>query len=73
MNRIPVKCTLLKSVGYDPESRILGIKFIDNEIREYYHVPDYIHQNLMESDRKRAYYLSNIKNVYKDKIVSQKK
>lgn len=73
MDRTPVKCTLIKSVGYDVKARILEIEFIDGEIRDYLNVPEYIHQNLMKTNRKRIYFLSYIKNVYKDKIVNPEK
>lgn len=73
MERIPVKCKLLKSVGYDKESKILEIEFLDMEVRDYSDVPEKIHKELMNTDRKRLYFLEHIKGKYKDVIVKPSK
>ena len=73
MKRTPIKCRLLKSIGYDKESKILEIEFLDMEVRDYSDVPEKVHDEIMSTDRKRLYFLENIKGKYNDVVVKPSK
>ena len=73
MERTPIKCRLLKSIGYDKESKTLEIEFLDMEVRNYSDVHEKVHEELMSTDRKRLYFLENIKGKYNDVVVKPSK
>lgn len=73
MKRTDVKCLLLKSIGYDKESKTLEIEFLDMEVRDYLNVPKNVYEELLSTDRKRLYFLENIKGKYKDLIMKHSK
>jgi hypothetical protein len=50
MRRKPVKSSVVRSVGYDAESKTMELEFSDGSLYEYYSVPAAIHRRLMEAD-----------------------
>ena len=64
MKRTYVMSTDIKSVGYDEESRILEIEFLDSSIYQYKNVPKIAHIALMMAQSKGLLFLTDIKNVY---------
>ncbi|KKM85772.1 hypothetical protein LCGC14_1285730, partial [marine sediment metagenome] len=57
------------SVGYDPNTRILEIKFSKKDIYEYYTVPIKIYNNLIKASSLGKYFLKDIKNKYRFKKI----
>ncbi len=47
MQRSPVSSSNLKSVGYDPVSKILEIEFLSGSMYQYFNVPESIYADLM--------------------------
>jgi hypothetical protein len=63
MERISVDSSNLVSVGYDEGSSILEIEF-GSGIYQYFDVPAYVYEELMNSDSKGSYLHRNVKSTY---------
>lgn len=50
MRRKPVQSSVVRSIGYDPESKTLEVEFADGHLYEYYDVPAAIHRRLMTAE-----------------------
>ena len=65
MNRIPSSSTMIKSYGYDMDSRTLEIEFErDGAIFSYLDVPVDIYYQFAEAYSKGSFFHYNIKDVY---------
>jgi len=60
---------MMNSVGYDPNTEILEIKFSDKDIYEYYTVPIKIYNNFMKASSLGKYFHKHIKNKYRFKKI----
>lgn len=69
INKIPVKNEILESIGYNLKSETLEIELENGEIRDYLNVPEHIYHDLMNSNRKKSFFLTYIKGNYKDIIL----
>lgn len=65
LNRAVVSSSNINSVGYDEISATLEIEFSNNSIYQYFDVPQYIHQDLIQADSHGQFFAQNIKGVYK--------
>lgn len=63
MERITVDSSNLVSVGYDEEASILEVEF-NSGLYQYFGVPAYVFEELMNSDSKGSYLHRNIKKMY---------
>jgi len=61
MRREVVDSEALRSVGYDPDRRILEIEFAGGTVYRYLGVPPSVHAELMTADSKGEYYSANIR------------
>jgi len=61
MKRENVESSVLKSVGYDKDKKVLEIELVNNAIYEYYKVPVSEYTNLMKSSSLGEYYNKRIK------------
>ena len=61
----PVQSSNIDSVGYDPEKKILELRFKGGGLYAYKGVPQTEHDGLMTSDSIGSYFHANIKNAYK--------
>ena len=66
MDRAPVDSSNVASVGYDPASETLEIEFKTGSIYQYYDVPQFMHEQLMQAPSVGVFFNTNIKNVYAD-------
>lgn len=64
MKRVPVESKVLRSVGYDPDERILEIEFLSDEVYRYFVVPRSVHAALMESESPGRYFNQTIRDRY---------
>ena len=64
MKREAVDSSMIASVGYDPDDRILEVEFTSGTIYQYEDVPPEEFMGLMNSDSKGQYMLSNIIDMY---------
>ena len=63
MQMVPVTSSNLVSVGYEPLTQTLRIKF-HNGLYDYFGVPSSIHQGLLSASSKGQYHHQYIKNNY---------
>ena len=64
MKREAVDSSMIASVGYDPDDRILEVEFTSGTVYQYDDVPPEEFTGLMDSDSKGQYMLSNIIDMY---------
>jgi len=64
MERSFVSSTNLTSVGYEPSTETLEIKFRSGGIYQYFNVPPESYQALMNASSKGSYHAAHIKNRY---------
>ena len=61
MKRLPVDSCAVRSVGYDPTSRILEIEYTNSCVYDYYDVPPDVYQEFCEADSMGAFVNFRIK------------
>ncbi len=62
MDMVPVSSSSdLASVGYDPESETLQVAFHSGSVYQYFHVPAFHHEGLMNAPSKGGYLNEHIK------------
>lgn len=65
MNRQPVTSSNIASIGYDVDSQTLEIEFLNGGVYQYFDVPQYVYEELMNADSHGQYLAQNIKGVYR--------
>lgn len=65
MNRQPVTSSNIASIGYDADSQTLEIEFLNGGVYQYFDVPQYVHEELMNASSHGQYLAQNIKGVYR--------
>lgn len=66
MDRISVRSSNIRSVGYDLASSTLEIEFNSGSVYQYLNVPADEYEGLMNASSKGRYFNSNIKGTYRD-------
>lgn len=61
MKRENVQSSVLKSVGYDKDKKVLETELVNNALYEYYKVPVLEYTNFMKSSSFGEYYNRHIK------------
>lgn len=64
MQMRPVASSNLVSIGYDAETQTLRIRF-RNSLYDYYDVPQFVFEGLMNASSKGSYHAAYIKNRYR--------
>lgn len=65
MERQAVSSSNIASVGYDPNSETLEVEFLKSgKVYEYYNVPAFMHERLMEAPSVGVFFNAEIKNTY---------
>ena len=64
MDREPVSSSSIVSVGYNPDSETLEVEFKNTGIYEYYNVPQFMHERLMQASSIGSFFNAEIKNNY---------
>ncbi len=64
MNRIPVRSSNIRSIGYDEASGTLEVEFHNGSIYQYYEVPEIVYRNLMHASSKGSYLHRHIRGRY---------
>jgi hypothetical protein len=65
MERHYIESSMIASIGYDPNCSTLEIEYISNgEIWQYFDVPSFVYEEMMNSESKGKYYHRNIKKKY---------
>ena len=66
MIRQHVTSSDLAAVGYDADTRVLEIEFLDGSVYQYSHVPMSIHQGLMAASSHGRYFHAHIRGRFSD-------
>lgn len=64
MERTPVNSSNIAAIGYDEDTQILEIEFMDGSVYQYSGVPPSEHDGIMNADSKGKYLHANIKKRY---------
>lgn len=65
MDRTPVSSSHLTSVGYDSARSTLEIEFSDGSVYQYFDVPSYEHEGLMQASSHGKYLHAHIRDRYR--------
>ena len=71
MERYPVTSTSLRSVGYDPQSKLLEIEFTNGKVYRYRDVPLEMHKDLLRSESLGKFFNTKIRDVYSYEEITQ--
>jgi len=69
MQRQCVSSSNVRSIGYEPLTRILEVEFLNQSIYHYLGVPSQIYSDLMKAGSKGSYLSHRVKGVYSYKRV----
>jgi len=64
MKRKPVESSMLQSVGYGREKRILELEFTSGQVYQYFDVPNSLYKDLMDASSHGSYFNAYIKDAY---------
>ncbi|GAA3536930.1 KTSC domain-containing protein [Amycolatopsis ultiminotia] len=64
MRRAPVKSSVLRDVGYDPDRRVLEVGFHDDAVYQYFLVPKRVYRELLAAPSHGRYLNLEIKPRY---------
>jgi hypothetical protein len=64
MERQQVESSNLASIGYDAENEILEVEFKHGGVYQYFDVPEYVYEELMDADSHGRYFVRNVKDEY---------
>jgi hypothetical protein len=64
MKRIDVESTLIHSIGYDEDKRILEIRFHETGSYRYYDVEPEVVEEFLEAESKGRYFNDYIRDAY---------
>jgi hypothetical protein len=69
MNRVPVESSVLASLLYLPEARLLEVEFHSGAFHPYWNVPPRCYNELLTATSKGAFFHTNIRNRFSSKPV----
>jgi hypothetical protein len=69
MDREQVKSSNIKSVGYDPEQKILEIEFKSGSVYQYEEVPEDVFQEMLVAESVGKYFNTQVKGIYSEKRI----
>ena len=65
MDRQPVSSSMIASIGYSPDSETLEVEFLKTgRVYEYYNVPPFMYDRLMEAASIGIFFNAEIKEAY---------
>ena len=64
MHRNQVASSNIRSIGYDMQTQTLEVEFLSGWVYQYYGVPEFIHQEIMQASFKGQFLNQYIKNAY---------
>ena len=65
MNWLAFDSRLFTSGAYDPERRILYLRFRDGDVYRYFNFPPEQYQTFLAADSRGRHFLSNIRDKYR--------
>ena len=64
MDRNQVASSNIRLIGYDMQTQTLEVEFLSGWVYQYYGVPEFIHQEIMQAQSKGQFLNQYIKNAY---------
>ena len=64
MNRNQVASSNIRSIGYDSATQTLEVEFQSGWVYQYYGVPAFLNENIMQASSKGQFLNQYIKNAY---------
>lgn len=64
MERIPVSSSNISLIGYDSDTEILEVSFLNGSVYEYKNVPQIVYDSLMNAPSHGTFLNNEIKNLY---------
>ena len=64
MPRRPVRSSDIASIGYDAQSNVLEVEFLNGAVYQYYQVPQAVYEGLMNANSHGGYLAAHVKGVY---------
>ena len=64
MDRNQVASSNIRSIGYDMQTQTLEVGFLSGWVYQYYGVPEFIYQEIMQASSKGQFLNQYIKNAY---------
>ena len=64
MKREPIASTVLRSVGYDPDTAELELEFASGDVYRYFAVPARVHRELLAAESPGAYFNRHVSDRY---------
>ncbi len=65
MERTPVKSSSIRSVGYDPETRMLEVEFASGAVYQHQDVPPELHKGLTDAESPGRFYQQNLRGRFR--------
>jgi hypothetical protein len=65
MEHIPIASSTIRSAGYDQQTMIMEIAFINESIYQYFDVPEYVFQGLLSAPSAGTYFNTIVKGIYR--------
>lgn len=72
MTRTKVNSNNLLSIGYEPDSELLELEFVNGDIYDYKKVQPYLYLGLMSSTMKEVYFDNYIRDKYQVEKIKEK-
>lgn len=69
MERVSVRSSNIRSVGFDAESETLEVEFTSVSVYQYYGVPESVHKTFMTAKSHGSYFAKHIRDKYRYKRV----
>ncbi len=64
IQRVAVPSTVIPTVGYDADRRILEIEFHNGAVYQYFGVPQYVYEDLTSAETPGRYFNQHIRNQF---------
>ena len=64
MNKHLVASSNISSIGYDSGTQTLEVEFLNGSVYQYYGVPEFLHEQIMQASSKGQFLNQYIKNAY---------
>ena len=64
MNRHQVASSNISSIGYDGATQTLEVEFQNGSVYQYYGVPEFFHQQIMQASSKGQFLYQYVRNAY---------
>jgi hypothetical protein len=73
MERVKVKSSIIRSVGYDSETRLLEIEFKNKQVGRFINIPPETFERMMKASSIGGYFIEHIRDRYPVAISGIKK